>query len=114
MNCITYPARNTCQDSICAGRATILPIRAYPSTQFEWMSAMFTGISKTLVGVLVRIGHRSVKHHDADICLLKNDPSALAYLQVRPHHDPDIRFLENDPAALAYLQLRPVLEDRTK
>ncbi len=75
---------------------------------------MFTGISKTLVGVLVRIGHRSVKHHDADICLLKNDPSALAYLQVRPHHDPDFFLFENDPAALADLQMTPVLEDRTK
>jgi hypothetical protein len=114
VNCITSPARSTCQDSICAGRATILPIRAHPSTQFEWMSAMFTGISKTLVGVLVRIGHRSVKHHDADICLLKNDPSALAYLQVRPHHDPDFFLFENDPAALADLQMTPVLEDRTK
>jgi hypothetical protein len=77
-------------------------------------SPMFTGISKTLAGVLARINHGSVKHHDPDIRFLENDPAALAYLQVRPHHDPDIRFLENDPAALAYLQLRPVLEDRTK
>jgi hypothetical protein len=75
------------------------------------MAAMFTGISKTLAGVLARINHGSVKDHDPDICLLKNDPAALAYLQKRPHHDPDIFLYENDPAALADLQLRPVLGD---
>ena len=45
---------------------------------------MFTRISGTLTGVLAGIGHRSAKHHDPDICLLKNDPAALAYLQMRP------------------------------
>ena len=45
---------------------------------------MFTRISSTLAGVLAGISHRSAKHHDPDICLLKNDPAALAYLQMRP------------------------------
>jgi hypothetical protein len=80
----------------------ILPIRAHPSTQFERMAAMFTRISNTLAGVLARISHGSVKHHDPDIRLLENDPAALAYLQIRPHHDPDICLFENDPAAQAY------------
>ena len=61
---------------------------------------MFTIISNTLAGVLAGTSHRSVKHHDPDIC----EPAALAYLQMRPHHDPDICLFENDPVALAYLQ----------
>jgi hypothetical protein len=44
---------------------------------------MFTKISSTLASVLVGI-NRSTKHHDPDICLLKNDRAALAYLQMRP------------------------------
>ena len=75
---------------------------------------MFPRMSKTLAGVLARISHGSVKHHDPDICLLENDPAALAYLQIRPHHDADICLPENDPAALAYFQMSPVLADRTK
>ena len=45
---------------------------------------MFTKISSTLADVLAGLGHRSAKRHDPDICLLKNDPAALAYLQMRP------------------------------
>ncbi len=45
---------------------------------------MITRISSTLAGALAGISHRSVKHQDPDICLLKNDPAALAYLQRRP------------------------------
>ena len=45
---------------------------------------MFTKISNTLAGVLAGISHRSVKHYDPDICLLENDPVALAYFQMRP------------------------------
>ena len=48
------------------------------------MAAMFTKISNTLAGVLARISHRSVKHYDPDICLLENDPAALAYFQMTP------------------------------
>jgi hypothetical protein len=80
---------------------------------FERMAAMFTRISNTLVGVLARLSHRSVKHHDPDIRLLENDPAVLAYLQIRPHHDPDICLLENDSAALASFQMRPILGDRS-
>jgi hypothetical protein len=71
------------------------------------MAAMFMGIPKTLTGVLARIAHGSVNHHDPDIRLFENDRAALAYLQIRPHHDPDICLFENDPATLDYLQVRP-------
>jgi hypothetical protein len=49
---------------------------------------MFTRISSTLAGVLAGISHRSVKHHDPDVCLFENDPAALAYLQMRPTRRP--------------------------
>jgi hypothetical protein len=45
---------------------------------------MFTRISSTLAGVLAGFSHRSAKRRDPEICLLKNDPAALAYLQMRP------------------------------
>ncbi len=45
---------------------------------------MFTKISSTLAGAVAGISHRSVKHHHPDIRLFKNDPAALAYLQMRP------------------------------
>jgi hypothetical protein len=70
--------------------------------------------SQKPAGVLGRINHASVKHHDPDICLLKNDPAALAYLLMRPHHDPDICLFENDPAAITYFQIRPLVRDGTK
>jgi hypothetical protein len=49
---------------------------------------MFTRISNTLAAVLAGISHRSVNHHDPDICLFKNDSAALAYLQMRPKRRP--------------------------
>jgi hypothetical protein len=49
---------------------------------------MFTRMLSTLAGALAGISHRSVKHHDPDICLFENDRAAQAYLQMRPTRGP--------------------------
>jgi hypothetical protein len=43
---------------------------------------MFRRISSTLVGVVSRISHRTVKYHDPEICLFEDDPAALAYCRL--------------------------------
>ena len=51
---------------------------------------MFTRISNTLADALAAISHRVVKHdyHEPEICLLEDNPAALAYLRMKPKRRP--------------------------